>query len=185
MIALKQWILTGAGPDQHGLVAALTQALFQVQGNIEDSSMTRLAGHFATILVLSIPEAEDIRVFQAQLERLRETHGFSAKLTPVEKTISWERQPQETLPFMVTVAGHDKAGITYALTQALASVGANISDLNAHRISGEDGSVYILVLEADVPKGISVTVLRETLTPAIEPFGLDLKIRQLEDLSFS
>lgn len=48
---------------------------------------------------------------------------------------------------MITVHGADRVGIVYAVTSALADAGASIVDVSTEQREGEDGSVYMMVLE--------------------------------------
>ncbi|HMU75390.1 MAG TPA: ACT domain-containing protein, partial [Elusimicrobiota bacterium] len=41
---MKRYLLTAAGGDRPGLVAAVTRSLFDHGCNLEDSAMTRLQG---------------------------------------------------------------------------------------------------------------------------------------------
>ena len=50
------FIITAVGPDQPGMAHALAQRLFDAGCNLEDTTMTRLSGQFAMILVVSAPD---------------------------------------------------------------------------------------------------------------------------------
>ena len=52
---MRQYLLTAAGRDRPGLVAAVSKILFEEGCNLEDSAMTRLQGEFAILLILSGP----------------------------------------------------------------------------------------------------------------------------------
>jgi glycine cleavage system transcriptional repressor len=52
---MKRYLLTAAGRDRPGLVAAVSKILFEEGCNLEDSAMTRLQGEFAILLILSGP----------------------------------------------------------------------------------------------------------------------------------
>ena len=50
---MKHAILTVIGKDRPGIVANVTEILFEYGCNLEDASMTILEGEFAMIVVLS------------------------------------------------------------------------------------------------------------------------------------
>ena len=49
--------VTALGADRPGIVAAVTGVLMRHGGNLEDSAMTNLGGHFAMMLVSRFPTA--------------------------------------------------------------------------------------------------------------------------------
>ncbi len=49
-------LLSAVGKDKPGIVAAVSAVLFQAGCNIEDSTMARLGGDFAIMLMLRLPE---------------------------------------------------------------------------------------------------------------------------------
>ena len=46
--------VTVLGHDRPGIVADVTRALADLHGNLEDSTMTLLRGHFVMVLLLSL-----------------------------------------------------------------------------------------------------------------------------------
>ena len=45
--------VTAIGRDRPGIVAAITSALLEAGGNVDDSQMSILHGHFAVMLIVS------------------------------------------------------------------------------------------------------------------------------------
>lgn len=171
-------VMTGIGEDRYGLVAQLTKLILAHQGNIEDSTMTRLAGHFATILIVSLPSVQAKAAF---LEAAREPHLQSElQLTVQEAMPSSSLANQASRPYLVSVAGRDKTGITHEVAQVLAQFEANITDLNAHRIEGEEGPVYVMVIEFDLPASQSYSALQQALDTMAQEMELDIRVRSIE-----
>jgi glycine cleavage system transcriptional repressor len=181
---MQRLVLTGFGEDKPGLVAGLTQILCEFEGNIEDSTMTRLAGQFATLLIISLPESASVEAFQAACERLQASLGFSIHCTLLAKEREVAAVAPHSLPYMITVAGNDRTGITQRIAQALAELKANITDLNAHQIQGETGPVYLMVIEADVPSPMTLSALEAHLKPTSDELKLDLRVKAIDALTF-
>ena len=66
---MPQLAITVLGHDRPGIIAAVTSALAEHGGNLEDSSMTLLRGHFAMTLIVST-DAASAEVERALVERL-------------------------------------------------------------------------------------------------------------------
>ena len=54
---MPEFAVTAIGRDRPGIVAAISGALLELEGNIEDSQMSILRGHFAVMLIVKLPEA--------------------------------------------------------------------------------------------------------------------------------
>ena len=54
---MPEFAVTAIGRDRPGIVAAISAALLELDGNIEDSQMSILRGHFAVMLIVKLPEA--------------------------------------------------------------------------------------------------------------------------------
>ena len=48
--------MTAVGADRPGIVAALTGALLEIGGNLEDMRAALLRGSFATVLAVALPD---------------------------------------------------------------------------------------------------------------------------------
>ncbi|MBF0285558.1 MAG: amino acid-binding protein, partial [Magnetococcales bacterium] len=60
-------LLTLAGKDRPGIVAAISRVLYETGCNIEDSSMTRLRGQFTMMLMLRPPTQVRCAELEARL----------------------------------------------------------------------------------------------------------------------
>jgi glycine cleavage system transcriptional repressor len=78
---------------------------------------------------------------------------------------------------MVSVYGADKPGIVYRVTDALARLGVNITDLNSRLIGEDSDPVYALQIEVQAPHGSN---LDEVLPPLQEELGVDLSVHPIE-----
>jgi glycine cleavage system transcriptional repressor len=141
---LQHVVISGYGHDRPGIVAGLTQVLLAHDCNIEDTRMTILGGEFAVILLASAPQTLVCDTLQQALNGLQQTLGFSAtvKLLNPQRLASQHGQL-----YLMRVSGRDRTGITYHATQLLAQRGLGITDLQAHRIDGDAGPAYLLLIE--------------------------------------
>ena len=54
--AMPEFAVTAIGRDRPGIVAAISGALLELEGNVEDSQMSILRGHFAVMLIVRLPD---------------------------------------------------------------------------------------------------------------------------------
>lgn len=166
--------VSAIGRDRPGIAAAITQALYEAGANLEDCSMSILAGEFAMILIARV-------ISEAQLAVLE--NKVQAAGTPLGLTISFRQMSQQESvrqgargrPFSVSVYGADRPGILAKVTQTLAQANVNITDLDTHLAPGGSGAgIYAMLLEIDVPPEVDVEALRGSLKRAGDELGVDV-----------
>jgi glycine cleavage system transcriptional repressor len=172
---MPSFALAAIGRDRPGIVAAVSNVLFEQGCNVEDSSMTLLRGNFAMMLVLAAPEGTTAATLQAALGGACEAMALTYAVLDVEDTADVPH-PSHVL----TVYGADRPGILYRVSEVLASAGVNITDLNS-RLIGVDKPVYALMLELAVPATLTVDELDRRLAEAAADIGVDVTLRVREN----
>lgn len=166
--------VTAVGVDRPGIVAAVTGALLDHGGNLEDTAMTRLGGHFAMVLVVEVPGAEDPAALEAALVTATAPLG----LTVTVRAIGDVADPHdEGEAFAVTVHGADRPGIVHRVATVLADAGANIVDLATRRLTTDAGTGYVVLLEVTVPDGGDAAALEAALRAVAADLGVDVSMR--------
>ena len=164
--------VTAVGVDRPGIVAAITGVLFDRGCNLQDVSSTILRGHFSMMLVVETPSSIDPAGLERDLETAGRDLGLIVTVRPVEEAASDGPEPTH----MVSVYGADKPGIVFKVAVALATAGANITDLTSRVIGDEGAPVYAVMLEVVFPPGTdpeAILALREELK-------LDVSVHPLE-----
>lgn len=194
-VVLRKAVISGIGPDHPGIVAALTKVLFKHQANIEDSTMTRLAKEFAVILIIALPENTPLESVEKDLYSMEEGLEMTFTVKPLHQpeldhpeleqseADAYDRHSVTAKPYMISVSGQDRTGITYHVSQKLADMNINITDLNAQVIDGEEGPVYIMMLEVMIPDRISLADVEKQLKAIEQELGLDVGIHELDTVA--
>ena len=164
-------VITAVGRDGPGIIAALARAVFELGGNLDDASMTRLHGAFAAMVAARLPSGTSEEDARAALRPLALDMGLTVTVQAVPDAHA--ETPPDTL---LTVYGADKPGIVYRVTAALAELGVNITDMDTRLTGTDDAPVYIMLLEAvvgAVDLAAATTVLAATLGVEISTQALD------------
>ncbi|MBU0499170.1 MAG: ACT domain-containing protein [Gammaproteobacteria bacterium] len=136
---MSEWrMLTLVGADRPGIVAAVTQALYDNGFSLGEASMMRLGGNFTIMMMISGKgDAEGLLAPLAQEMDLR-LHLFEAG----------GRLHSHLAPnVQVRVHGADRAGIVAQVAGALAEKGFNILELESDVAGTEQRPVYIMHIE--------------------------------------
>jgi glycine cleavage system transcriptional repressor len=172
----RRWIITVLGKDRPGIVAGVTKMLYELGCNLEDSAMTRLEGEFTIMLIFSSRKP----LTEAALQRAFAPLGKHLRLVVHAKplTSAESRAPRKRgKACLISVYGADKPGIVYRVADALAKAKINISDVHTHRSDADGPSLYMLLLEVELPGRGSAAALEQRLRRVAKRLGVQVSVR--------
>lgn len=172
---MNQIVITAVGADRPGIVAALTGALLEIGGNLEEARAALLRGSFATMMAVAVPDRIGVAEVEAALSPAAAELGLGLWVGPAAPKPAGEPL-QRTV---VSVYGADHPGIVHGISVALSEAGANIIDLSS-RVVG-DPAIYVLGIEAELPAGLSPQRLEATLGPIAAEHGVELTLEAESD----
>jgi glycine cleavage system transcriptional repressor len=175
------FILSAIGKDRPGIVADVSEVIYECGGNIEDSSMSLLRNHFALLLLFSTEREEVNQKLSAGLKRLEWEKKLTVFYSPIPLEEAHPKAKEETHPFKITTSGVDHAGIVFKVCRLLADKGITIADMKTHRVlSAESGTpLFEMDIDIEVPVSISEVGLREDLHHLANNLMIDLVLRKM------
>ena len=168
--------VTAFGTDRPGIAAAVAKVLYEQGGNVEDSRMAILGGHFAMMLIVALPAGAEPSTLEGALAVPAGELDLIVAVRPVAES---SPEHAEGTGYVVTVYGADRPGIVYRVCEALASHGVNITDLATRVVSG-DTPVYVMILEASVPAGADPSSIERDLKTLAAELAVDVSLHPLE-----
>ena len=172
---MRELAITAVGRDRPGIVAGLTAALLPIGANLHDCRAALLRGSFAMVMAVEVPDAIDTDAARAAIAPAAAALGLEVWIGDaigVEHTGDGER-------CVISVYGADHPGIVHATSSALAQLGVNILDLSS-RVVG-DPPVYVLGIEAELPRGISIASVEAALEPMAMEQHVELHLEREAD----
>jgi glycine cleavage system transcriptional repressor len=174
------YILSAIGKDRPGIVADVSEVIYDCGGNIEDSSMSLLRNHFALLLLFSTDREEVSQKLSSGLKRLEWEKNLTVFFSPItfEEAHPKTKEPMDR--FGITASGVDHAGIVYKVCRLLADRGINIVDMETQRVaSAESGTpIFEMDIHIEVPQSISEKGLREDLHRLANELMIDLVLKR-------
>ena len=176
----KKFLLTAFSKDRPGIVADISQLIYENGCNLEDSAMTNLAGEFAILLLFSSLSGENEVDFQeklsAECRRLERDKGITAFIRPVSAEMPGSKT--DILTKTIHVEGLDQAGIVYRVSRFLADNHINISTLNSEvKSSPESGAaIYSMTLLVEIAKELSLQTVEDGLGRIGDQLNVDVTI---------
>jgi glycine cleavage system transcriptional repressor len=176
-------VITGAGRDQVGIVAQLTTVLFKLGCNLLDSSMTLLRGEFAIILIATLGEGVTLETLKKDLQTIQNKLEFQLQIRELSAAQLESAGEADEKICIISVYGADKPGIVSGITNKLAELKANITDVETTKTmasADEKKSVFIMIIEAKVPAAVELDTLRDELRKSALALGVDVTVQELE-----
>ena len=163
-------VLTVIGDDRSGLVSALSGVIVDHGGSWERSQMARLAGKFAGIVVVSVPDDSA----DALVAALRPLGADGLLDVTVERGAAGDEPASGTTRLTLDLVGADRPGIVHDITRALASHQVSIEDLHTDTrpapMSGE------MLFEARATMVAPTTVALDDLREVLERLANELMV---------
>ena len=117
-------VLTVIGKDRPGLVETLADVIAQYEGNWDESRMARLAGHFAGVVQIHLPESQAVD-FIAALPTLAD-QGLSVSVVDSDWSLA---NVDHHNSLRLELVGQDRPGIVREISSKLAALGVSMQDL--------------------------------------------------------
>ena len=160
--------ITVLGHDRPGIIAEATDRLAGLGLNLEDSSMTRLRGHFAMTLICAGDVAAD-----AIRDALAPLTGDGTLSVTVHEVPEEHVEALGGTSWVLSVHGGDRPGIVSAVAGVVAAAGGNITDLTT-RLAGD---LYVVVAEVELPAGADAEALSGRLREVASGLGVGATLR--------
>ena len=165
-------VLTFVGDDRPGLVNAIADKVADCGATWLESRSVRLAGKFAGVALVSVPD-----------EGLIPLESALGKLAPTGLRVSIERgaaadSDTRTRTVRLNVVGNERPGIVRDVTQALTRLGVNIeefaSGLGSEPFTGVP--MFHATARLSVPEGLELDDLRKALERLAAEIMVDLNV---------
>ncbi|MGE5093991.1 MAG: glycine cleavage system protein R [Betaproteobacteria bacterium] len=152
-------VITAIGPDQPGIVEAISNAGQRAGANWAGSRMANLAGQFAGIVHFEIAETrvpaleEALHALESRGLRIAIARGKGAPPRQAARIVQLD------------LVGHDRPGIVHELSESLASRGVSIEELHTQVASAAmaGGSLFKVHARLAVPASLRDDDLKRAL----------------------
>ena len=175
------FILSAIGKDRPGIVADVSEVVYECGGNVEDSSMSLLRNYFALLILFSTEREEVNQRLSSGFKRLEGEKNLTAVFySPITFAEAYPKPKEQADRFKITTSGVDHAGIVFRVCRLLADQGINIINMETCRsLSAESGTpLFEMDIDIDVPRSISEQGLREDLHRLANELMIDLVLKK-------
>ncbi len=169
---MAKLVLTAIGDDHAGLVRALSGVIADHGGNWETSRMAHLAGKFAGIVLVTVPD-DAVDQLIDDLEPLEEQG-----LLEITAEVSAPVPPPSGTSLVLELIGLDQPGIVRQVSDALASRDVNIEELETETVAApmEGGTLFKARAALVLPEDLSADDLTDVLEELAVQLMVDIEI---------
>lgn len=166
-MTMKTLVITLVGPDRPGIVEHVSDCLVRYKANWLGSSMSLMAGQFAGIVEVCLPE-EQVNGLRHGLTQLE---GLAVQVADGEPSAT---SAQAVIPIEFQVTANDRPGIVQQVAACLSGLGINVLQLETQCESAAHfgGELFTANVTAQLPQGLP----EEQLWQALESLSDDLII---------
>ena len=172
----QKFIMTAFGKDRPGIVAEISEIIFENHCSLEDSNMGRLADEFTLILLLS-GQGEDLQDrLSRDCKRLEREKDIYVFIRPLD--FHHTEVVNENGTHTIEVEGVDQAGIVYKVSKLLAQEKINIETLRSKKkFSPNSGTaMYSMSINAKVPQQSKIETIEDSLDELANELNVDIHI---------
>jgi glycine cleavage system transcriptional repressor len=141
----RTYLVSVTCPDQTGLIAAITGRLFDLGGDLGDTTFAVRATEAEFTSLVDIPDHLDAEAIRTELSSISEAEGAVIEITPFDRPTA--RGPKGSVSHVVTVTGGDQPGLIARVAETFGDFGANIVFMEA----GRDAGVYAMRFSVFIP----------------------------------
>lgn len=171
---MSHWyILSLVGRDRPGIVAHVTQALYDGGCNLGETSMIRLGDSFT--IMMMVRHEGNVHSLQQLLAGVAESLGLHIHIDRMDGHLHHHVEPD----VHITVYGADRPGIVAHVTGALAEAGLNIVNLESDVGGTRERPIYVMHIDGVAGEGIAA--LESALQVVIKE-GIEAKLTPIETM---
>ncbi|MAG34608.1 MAG: hypothetical protein CL908_27380 [Deltaproteobacteria bacterium] len=166
-------VLTVIGEDRPGLVEELAGLISQHEGSWDESRMARLAGHFAGVVQIHLPE-DRAEGLIGGLPGLA-LRGLQVNVVDSDWSLA---NVDHRDSFRLELVGQDRPGIVREISSALAALGVSVQDLRTIVESAPMSGERLFRAQAELapPTGVDLDAIRAALEQLADDMMVDVTL---------
>lgn len=169
----KQYVISIMTSDRVGIVADVTTAIMELNGNLADLSQTVLRGYFTMIVIASFPDTVDPDRIRAALHAIDNTDPFEVGIKTPNVPLEEELREYGKDHYVLTAVGPDEIGLVAAVSTYLRNHGINIDDLTTRVDDGR----YTMILSIELTSGTDIASFKTDMTAAMRDIGVTVELQ--------
>jgi glycine cleavage system transcriptional repressor len=171
---MTKLIITVLGKDRPGIIARVSQDLFDLDCNLENVNQMILQGQFAGFFIAEAPASLTPETIQDTLARKSNGNGLSIYVRVLDPA---DTAAADGELFLITTIGPDQKGLVARFSGIIADYNANIVNLKAVFKGGTDPNANVMIYQVAITQTVDAQGLFAALRKKAEQLSLDVRIQ--------
>lgn len=164
----KQFIISVMSEDRPGIIADITGAIYELNGDLADLNQSVLFGYLTMILVATFDNHITPENILARVTKIQSPTQLDVIVRKMDTPLDTSQSGLPEKTYIVTAQGKNKSGLVHGISSFCYLHNINILDLATTRTDDR----YTMILQLDLSKVDSITVVREDLQEYGKESGL-------------
>lgn len=172
----QQMIISVVSKDRPGIIADITGAIFDLDGDLADLSQSILCGYLTMTLIATFAADRSPTDVISKINELPAGKDYDVMVKPMDIPL---KNGHGTLPektYIVTAQGKNKSGMVYNISSFCYQRNINIMDLSTTL----EGGLYTMILQIDLSHVDSIIELRGELSRHAEENGMNIMMQHYD-----
>ena len=173
----KELIITMAAANRAGILAAVTRAMAELDGDLREASQTVVRGFFTMIFSAEFPDSMDLSVIRDHLQDACRPFGIELGVRdPAAHLPVYTAATANTRQYRLRLGGRNQPGVLRRLSQIMSLKGIDITGM--HAIRTDEGTAFEMVLKLAVPVDCPIEGLLREVSAAGGEFEVTADLRE-------
>jgi glycine cleavage system transcriptional repressor len=155
----RQMIISVLSKDRPGIIADITGAIFELNGDLADLSQSILCGYLTMTLIVTFDRDLTTDAVYGKLAAIKSKNGYEIIVKSMDLPLQESNDGLPEKTYILTVQGKNKSGMVYSISSFCYQRDINILDLSTTLKDDQ----YTMVLQLDLSKVTSIKQVREDL----------------------
>jgi len=172
----KQMIISVMSKDRPGIIADVTGAIFELDGDLADLNQSILCNYLTMILIATFENEVTPEDVIAKLSHVKSETKFDIIVKEMDIPIEIAQNNLPPKTYIVTAQGKNKSGLVYGISSFCYQRNINILDLSTTLKDDQ----YTMILQLDLSNVESIVGVREDLGHYSEETGLHVMMQHYD-----
>ncbi len=155
----QQMIISVLSEDRPGIIAEITGAIFELNGDLADLSQSILCGYLTMTLIVTFDNDLTTDDVYSKLAAIKSKNSYKIIVKSMDLPLRHDGDGLPEKTYILTVQGKNKSGMVYSISSFCYQHDINILDLSTTLKDDK----YTMVLQLDLSKVKSIKQVREDL----------------------
>jgi glycine cleavage system transcriptional repressor len=152
--------MTLTAVNRVGILAAVSNAIAELGGDVQEVSVTVMQKYFTIILAADFPDHRESQVIVDHVTDIGRPYGLEVCLKDPDAELFQNGSDEGTEAYYLRISGRNQPGTMRLVAARLAQDGVDIADLYAVRNGSDE---FEMVLEITVPIGFATNGLLDAI----------------------